>query len=112
MRSLLIATLCLACTSCSALLIRDDDTRWDVAGKVTVRAFNCAMTVMVFCASEWAVMKEVEEEERLFARFDPWQGTSLPESMERVVQETVEEHPGVPQQEVEEAGPSSGQSSE
>lgn len=45
---------------CSSLIIHSDDNVAMVAGKVAVRSVNCALTIFVFCASEWLWMEEAK----------------------------------------------------
>ena len=71
MRRLAIIGLCCILTGCSGLLIRDDDTGLQKAGKVTVRSLYCILTLPAACASEWAVMKDIKDDEQLFARYEP-----------------------------------------
>jgi len=71
MRRLAIISLCFILTGCSGLLIRDNDTGVQKAGKVTVRSLHCILTLPAACASEWAVMKDIKDDEQLFAQYEP-----------------------------------------
>ncbi len=77
MRSFLAIGLMLALTGCSSLVIRADDSGLQKVGKVTVRSVNCLLTILVGCASEWAAMKDVKQNEELLARYPEWRGTAL-----------------------------------
>lgn len=71
MKHLAIMSLCFVLTGCSGLIIRDDDTGVQKAGKVAVRSIYCVLTLPAACASEWAVMRDIKDDEKLFARYKP-----------------------------------------
>ena len=71
MKQVGIIGICLALTGYSGLIIRDDDTGAQKAGKVAVRSAYCILTLPALCASEWSVMKDIKDAEALFARYEP-----------------------------------------
>ena len=71
MTRLILLSVCFALAGCSALIIRDDDTGAQKAGKVAVRSAYCILTLPTVCASEWSVMKDIKDDEALFVRYEP-----------------------------------------
>ena len=77
LRSITVIVICaLLLVGCSSLIIHNDDNVAVIATKVTVRTVNCALTLIMGCASEWLRMDEAKTQSMVWVGSDDIKGDS------------------------------------